>query len=83
MCHFMWVQRGKFIQTLLFSDLDNKDEDDRANRGQQEGGTLMKHLSCAREEAVCATGVNKPSEEAETLHDIANILLLLKQKKEE
>lgn len=44
----------------------------------------MKNLSSeVKEEVTSATRVNSCSEEAETLLEIADILLLLKQRKEE
>ncbi|KAM9334624.1 uncharacterized protein redic1 [Symphorus nematophorus] len=52
-----------------------------AERGQQENGRLMKVLSTeVREEVTSASGVSGHSEEAKTLQEIADILLLLKQR---
>nr|XP_020494468.1 uncharacterized protein LOC109987655 isoform X1 [Labrus bergylta] len=58
---------------------EGKDE-----RGQEENGRLMKDLSNeVREEVTCATKVNRLAEETQTLQEIADILLLLKQRKDE
>ncbi|XP_037617238.1 uncharacterized protein LOC119483197 [Sebastes umbrosus] len=55
----------------------------REERGQQENGRVMKDLSIeAREEVTSGIRANGLSEEAETLQEIADILLLLKQKRE-
>lgn len=77
----------RFHETLISllsccSDLDKENEEGRAGRGPQGNGPLMKHLSDSAREA-SATRVNRSSEEAETLHEIADILLLLKQRKNE
>ncbi|XP_044042790.1 uncharacterized protein LOC122871572 isoform X2 [Siniperca chuatsi] len=61
-----------------------ENQEGRDERGQQENGRLMKDLSNdVREEVTSATRVNRLSEEAETLQEIADILLLLKQRKKE
>ncbi|XP_030296636.1 uncharacterized protein redic1 isoform X2 [Sparus aurata] len=53
----------------------------RNERGQEENGCLMKDPSSeVREEVLAATEVSRHSEEAATLQEIANILLLLKQR---
>ncbi|KAJ4924674.1 hypothetical protein JOQ06_003626 [Pogonophryne albipinna] len=50
---------------------------------RQENGRLVKDLSNeAREEVTSASRANRLSEEAETLQEIADILLLLRQRKE-
>lgn len=86
---FQREMNSDFYETLISllsccSDLDKENEEGGAGRGPQGNGPLMKHLSdSAREEAASATRVNRSSEEAETLHEIADILLLLKQRKNE
>ncbi|XP_071358031.1 uncharacterized protein [Trachinotus anak] len=61
-----------------------ENEESRAQRGQQENEPPMKDLlDNAREEVTSATRVNRPPEEAETLQQIADILLLLKQREKE
>ncbi|XP_056223040.1 uncharacterized protein LOC130163157 isoform X3 [Seriola aureovittata] len=74
-----------FLDALSIGDGRGKEnEEERVERGQQENGPLMKDLSDdAREEATSATGVHSPSDKAETLQEIADILLLLRQRKEE
>lgn len=53
----------------------------RDERGQEENGRLMKDPSSeVREVVTAATKVSRYSEEAATLQEIANILLLLKQR---
>lgn len=54
--------------------------EERDERVRQENGRLMKDLSNeAREEVTSAIRNSTLSEEAETLQEVANILLLLKQ----
>ncbi|CAJ1054412.1 uncharacterized protein LOC117805365 isoform X1 [Xyrichtys novacula] len=58
--------------------------EDSSKRGQTENGWLMTDPSHERREEVnSARRVNRLSEEAQTLQEIADILLLLKQRKEE
>ncbi|KAL6116969.1 redic1 [Pungitius sinensis] len=55
----------------------------RNDRGQHKNDRLMKGLlNEATEEVTSFTGANRPSEDADTLQEIADILLLLKQRKE-
>ncbi|XP_037316636.2 uncharacterized protein LOC119210577 isoform X3 [Pungitius pungitius] len=55
----------------------------RNDRGQHENDRLMKGpLNEATEEVTSFTGADRPSEDADTLQEIADILLLLKQRKE-
>ncbi|XP_040886601.1 uncharacterized protein LOC121176576 [Toxotes jaculatrix] len=77
---------GKVFQRSINHFLDGRvteNEEGRDERGRHGNGPLMKDLSDdAREEVTSATrGVNRPPEEAETLQEIADILLLLKQRK--
>ncbi|XP_051247822.1 uncharacterized protein LOC127358621 isoform X2 [Dicentrarchus labrax] len=66
-----------FLDALSMTD----SREGRDERGQQENGCLMKGLSNrVREEVTSVTRVNRLSQEAETLQEIADILLLLKQK---
>ncbi|TDG96794.1 hypothetical protein EPR50_G00232700 [Perca flavescens] len=60
-----------------------KNREGRDERGQQENGRLITDLwSEVREEVTSATRANRLSEEGETLQEIADILLMLKQRKE-
>ncbi|CAK6949779.1 uncharacterized protein LOC122974860 isoform X2 [Scomber scombrus] len=75
-----------FVDVLNITDATVKQEDGegREERGQQKNGPMMKDLSAeVKEELTSDTRVNRLSEEAETLQEIADILLLLKQRKKE
>ncbi|XP_078137644.1 uncharacterized protein redic1 isoform X3 [Sander vitreus] len=64
-------------------DLGKENREGRDERGQQENGRLVKDLSSeVREEVTSATRANTLPEEGETLQEIADILLMLKQRKE-
>ncbi|XP_034381752.1 uncharacterized protein LOC117725952 [Cyclopterus lumpus] len=65
-----------FLEALSMTDGGGKDN--REERGQQENGLS----NDAMEEVTSGTGAHGLSEEAETLQEIADILLLLKQRKE-
>lgn len=68
--------------SALVSNLGKENQEGRDERGQQENGRLMKVLSSeVREEVTSAARVDRLSDEAETLQEIADILLLLKQRK--
>lgn len=70
--------------SALVSDLGKETREGRDERGQKENGRVMKDLSTeVREEVTSATSVNRLSEDAKTLQEIADILLLLKQRKRE
>lgn len=69
--------------SALISELAKENKEGRNERGQRENGRLMKDLANeVREEVTSATRADRLSEEAETLQEIADILLLLKQRKE-
>ncbi|XP_063761431.1 uncharacterized protein LOC134879077 isoform X1 [Eleginops maclovinus] len=69
-----------FLDAPSVTDVRGKGRDEGE---RQENGRLVKDLSNeAREEVTSATRANRLSEEAETLQEIAGILLLLKQRKE-
>ncbi|XP_056280257.1 uncharacterized protein LOC130200231 isoform X2 [Pseudoliparis swirei] len=73
--------RNPFLEALSGTDGGGKDEAE--DRGRQENGRLMKGLSDeAMEEVTSGTAAHRLSEEAETLQEIADILLLLKRRKE-
>ncbi|TNN55183.1 putative protein C12orf40 [Liparis tanakae] len=73
--------RNPFLEALGGTDGGGKD--DGEDRGQQGNGRLMKSLSDeAMEEVTSGTAAHGLSEEAETLQEIADILLLLKRRKE-
>ncbi|XP_042259383.1 uncharacterized protein LOC121890857 isoform X2 [Thunnus maccoyii] len=74
-----------FVDVLSMTEgKGEQDGEGREERGQQENGPLMKDFSDeVREELTSTTRVNRLSEEAETLQEIADILLLLKQRKRE
>ncbi|KAM7366981.1 hypothetical protein PAMP_014911 [Pampus punctatissimus] len=74
-----------FVDVLSVTDGRGKQVGEgRDERGQQENGPLMKdHSDDMREEVTSASRVNRLTEEPETLEEIADILLLLKQRKKE
>ncbi|KAM7378051.1 hypothetical protein PAMA_013109 [Pampus argenteus] len=74
-----------FVDVWSVTDGRGKpDGDGRDEREQLENCPLMKdHSDDMREEVTSATRVNRLAEEPETLEEIADILLLLKQRKEE
>ncbi|XP_045928051.1 uncharacterized protein LOC123984878 [Micropterus dolomieu] len=74
-----------FLDAQSMTDGRGKEnQEGRDERGQQENGRLMKVLSSeVREEVTSAARVDRLSDEAETLQEIADILLLLKQRKGE
>uniref|UniRef100_UPI0037E92377 uncharacterized protein n=1 Tax=Semicossyphus pulcher TaxID=241346 RepID=UPI0037E92377 len=74
-----------FVDALRMTDGRGKENrEGRDERGREENGRLMKDPSNeVREEVTSTTRVNRLSEETETLQEIADILLLLKHRKEE
>ncbi|XP_034529953.1 uncharacterized protein LOC117805365 isoform X2 [Notolabrus celidotus] len=76
--------RNSLVDALSKTDCRGKEESKGRNeRGQEENGRLMTDLSNeVREEVTSARRANRLSEERETLEEIADILLLLQQRKE-
>ncbi|XP_071370364.1 uncharacterized protein [Centroberyx affinis] len=81
---------NRFLEALHMTDgraMSSQDGGGRDERGKQdlvENGPLMKALPEEEREEVASAGrVNRLSEEAETLQEIADILLMLKQRKKE
>ncbi|XP_040000928.1 uncharacterized protein LOC120799693 isoform X3 [Xiphias gladius] len=72
-----------FLDALSMTDgRGRENEEGRDEIEQHDNGPLMKDLSDnVRQEVTSATRINRSSEEAETLKEIADILLLLKQRK--
>ncbi|KAL7370576.1 hypothetical protein ABVT39_004568 [Epinephelus coioides] len=72
-----------FVDVSMTDGRAKENKEGRDERGQRENGRLMKDLSNeVREEVTSATRADRLSEETETLQEIADILLLLKQRKE-
>ncbi|XP_059181880.1 uncharacterized protein LOC131960637 [Centropristis striata] len=72
-----------FLYVSMAGGRGKENQEGRDERGQQENGRLMKDVSNeVKEEVTSATRANRLPEEAETLQEIADILLLLKQRKE-
>ncbi|KAI3366862.1 hypothetical protein L3Q82_009517 [Scortum barcoo] len=74
-----------FAEALSITDGRGKENREcKHERRQQENGRLIEDLSNEeRVEVTSAIGVNRLSEKAETLEEIADILVLLKQRKTE
>ncbi|XP_034090225.1 uncharacterized protein LOC117558274 isoform X3 [Gymnodraco acuticeps] len=73
------ILQKHFLDALSVTDGRGKGRDEGE---RQENGRLVKDLSNeAREEVTSASRANRLSEEAETLQEIADILLLLRQRK--